>query len=217
MGLLTSVGNLLRKIPVPIWVLVLAPVIGIAGSEAQKFLDARAYPEINKQRIQILEGKWEGYGIQPITETESQNRLKARQVRVVDKLPKDLQDAINDCTFRNSTEAPSSLIWFPAHLALTVERTSFFSKKSLRGTLEITPNYTKYTHLSQMYLVTGRLEQNGDYIRLDYSNADPSQKDFGTLLLEYNSEGKLCGQFISYGPISRGIVNGKYIFSTRVR
>jgi hypothetical protein len=67
MDVLTRIGNLLSKIPTSIWALVLAPLIGIAGSEIQKSFEASAYPEISKERIKALEGMWEGYGIQPLS------------------------------------------------------------------------------------------------------------------------------------------------------
>jgi hypothetical protein len=73
------------------------------------------------------------------------------------------------------------------------------------------------SHKTNTYKVTGRLEQSGDYIRLDYTNTDGGKKDFGTLLLENTSDGNLCGQFLTYRPISRGIVNGKYIFTDNAR
>ena len=52
------------------------------------------------------------------------------------------------------------------------------------------------SHKTNTYKVTGRLEQSGDYIRLDYTNTDGGKKDFGTLLLENTSDGNLCGQFL---------------------
>jgi hypothetical protein len=217
MGIFTRIRNLLSQVPTQIWVVLLTPLIAITGSEVQKSLESRTYPEINKERIQALEGKWEGYGIQPIIDEESRRRLKDRQIKVNNKLDPELLKSFNDCTFKDSAETSTKIIWFPAHLALQVERTSFLSRKSLQGTLEISPLLEKPSHLSSTYTVTGRLEQNGDYIRLDYVNDDPSKKDFGTLLLEYNSEGKLCGQFLSYGPISRTIVSGKYIFTSKAR
>lgn len=220
MGVLTRIGNLLSKIPTSIWALVLAPLIGIAGSEIQKSFEASAYPEISKERIKALEGMWEGYGIQPVTDDGSKRRLEDRKVRINDKVDKDLQkllDKYSDCSFTESKQPSPPIIWFPAHLTLNVVRTSFFSRKSLQGTLEISPILKELSHLSSSYEITGRLEQNGDYIRLDYTNTDASKKDFGTLLLENNSEGKLCGQFMSYGPISRSIVSGKYIFTSKAR
>lgn len=220
MNLLKPIGNLLAKVPTTIWALFLAPTIAVAGSEIQKFLDASAYPEINKQRIMALEGKWEGYGIQPITDDDSKRRLKERGVKVNDQISSELKDLLktyNDCTFTEFKEGTPSITWYPAHLTLKVVRTSFLSRKSLQGTLEITPSINKLSHASNVYEVTGRLEQNGDYIRLDYLNPDPSKKDFGTLQLENNSEGRPCGQFLSFGPISRSIVSGKYVFTNKSR
>jgi hypothetical protein len=139
---------------------------------------------------------------------------------VSDQVNQDLKALLkqyNDCSLKESKEASPPIIWFPAHLTLRVAQTSFFSRKSLEGSLEITPMLDKLSHASSTYEVTGRLEQSGDYIRLDYLNTDASKKDFGTPLLENNSEGKLCGQLLSYGPISRTIVNGKYIFTAKER
>lgn len=220
MKLLVCIGNMFSKIPTPIWVVVLSPVIAIAGSEIQKALDTSLYPEINKERIKTLEGVWEGFGIQAITDDDSRRRLDDQKVKVVEAMNPDLKRLIakyNDCTFKVSKGDAVPTVWYPAHLSLQVVRTSFFSKKSLQGTLEITPMMEDTSHKSNTYKVTGRLEQSGDYIRLDYTNTDGGKKDFGTLLLENTSDGKLCGQFLSYGPISRGIVNGKYIFNEKAR
>jgi hypothetical protein len=49
MNLLARIGNMFSKIPTPIWVVVLGPLIAIAGSEIQKALDTSLYPEINKE------------------------------------------------------------------------------------------------------------------------------------------------------------------------
>jgi len=220
MNFFTRLGSMLSRIPTSIWALFLAPLIGIAGSEMQKSLEARTYPEINIERIKALEGKWEGYGIQSITDDDSRQRLKEREVKIFDNINQELKGLLksyNDCSFRESKEMAPPIVWYPAHLTLQVVRTSFFSRKSLQGMLEISPLLEKTSHLSTNYQVTGRLEQSGEYIRLDYVNTDSSKKDFGTLLLENNSDGKLCGQFLSYGPISRGIVNGKYIFTGKGR
>lgn len=208
------------RIPTPIWVVVLGPLIAIGGSEIQKALDTSIYPEINKERIKTLEGEWEGFGIQAITDDDSKRRLKEQKVKIVEVMNKDLKDLLvlyNDCTFKASKGDALPTVWYPAHLALRVVRTSFFSRKSLQGILEITPTMENTSHKTNTYKVTGRLEQSGDYIRLDYTNTDGGKKDFGTLLLENTSDGKLCGQFLSYGPISRGIVNGKYIFTEKAR
>jgi|GEM_PF-5920405 hypothetical protein len=216
MNFLARIGNMFSRIPTSIWVVVLGPLIAIAGSEIQKAVDTSIYPEINKERIKALEGKWEGFGIQLIADDESKRRLKKREVivaKTTDEDPKSLLTMYNECTFKASMgESAVPLVWYPAHLSLQVVRSSFFSRKSLQGVLEITPVMENLSHTTNIYKVTGRLEQSGDYIRLDYTNTDARKKDFGTLLLENTSDGKLCGQFLSYGPISRGIVNGNYIF-----
>jgi hypothetical protein len=121
---------------------------------------------------------------------------------------KGLLKSYNDCTFKTSKVDTVPTVWYPAHLSLQVARTSFFSKKSLQGILEITPTMKDTSHKTNTYKVT---------VRLDYTNTDGGKKDFGTLLLENTSDGKLCGQFLSYGPVSRGIVNGKYIFTEKAR
>ncbi len=209
------------RIPTSIWVVVLGPLIAIAGSEFQKALDTSIYPEINKERIRTLEGKWEGFGIQPIADNDSKRRLEEQEVIVAKNIDANLGRLLksyNDCTFKASMrDSAVPLVWYPAHLSLQVVRTSFFTRKSLQGILEITPVMKELSHKTNTYKVTGRLEQSGDYIRLDYTNTDGGKKDFGTLLLENTSDGKLCGQFLSYGPISRGIVNGHYIFSENTR
>jgi hypothetical protein len=209
------------RIPTSIWVVVLGPLIAIAGSEIQKAVDTSIYPEINKERIKTLEGKWEGFGIQPIADDDSKRRLEEQEVVVAKTIDANLGKLLksyNDCTFKASMrDSAVPLVWYPAHLSLQVVRTSFFSRKSLQGILEITPVRKDHSHKTNTYKVTGRLEQSGDYIRLDYTNTDGGKKDFGTLLLENTSDGKLCGQFLSYGPISRGIVNGHYIFSEKTR
>jgi hypothetical protein len=204
-----------RTVPTAIWAVVLGPIIAIAGTEVQKFLDTRAYPEIDKNRINVLSGRWGGYGIQPVTEQSSIERLKDRGMKVEEDLNKDFEKTMKDCTNKSKIETPEKFITFPAHLSLEAQRTSFLSKKILFGTLEITPRTINEfePHKSSIYAVTGRLEQHGDYIRLDYVNSDPSKKEFGTILLEYNSDGKLCGKFVSYGPISRAIVQGDYVFA----
>ena len=220
MNFLARIGNMFSRIPTPIWVVVLGPLIAIAGSEIQKALDTSIFPEINKERIKALEGKWEGFGIQAITDGNSRRRLNDQKVKVIDGINLDLKrllDLYDDCTFKKSKIDASPTVWYPAHLALQVVRTSFFSRKSLQGTLEITPAMKDNSHKTNIYKVTGRLEQGGDYIRLDYTNTDGGKEDFGTLLLENTSDGKLCGHFLSYGPISRGIVNGKYIFTEKAR
>ena len=209
------------RIPTSIWVVVLGPLIAIAGSEIQKAVDTSIYPEINKERIKALEGKWEGFGIQFIADDDSKRRLEKREVivaKATEEDPKSLLTLYNECTFKASMgESAAPLVWYPAHLTLQVVRSSFFSRKSLQGVLEITPVMENLSHITNTYKGTGRLEQSGDYIRLDYTNTDSRKKDFGTLLLENTSDGKLCGQFLSYGPISRGIVNGNYIFSEKAR
>ena len=220
MNFLARIGNMFSRIPTSIWVVMLGPLIAIAGSEIQKALDTSIYPEINKERIKTLEGKWEGFGIQAITDDDSKRRLKEQKVKVVEDMNSDLEGLLksyNDCTFKMSKVDAVPSVWYPAHLSLQVVRTSFFSRKSLQGILEITPMMEIASHKTNTYKVTGRLEQSGDYIRLDYTNTDGGKKDFGTLLLENTSDGKLCGQFLSYGPISRGIVNGKYIFTEKAR
>lgn len=73
------------------------------------------------------------------------------------------------------------------------------------------------SHITNTHKVTARLEQSGDYIRLDCTSTDAGKKDFGTLLLETTNDGKPCGQLLSYCPISRGIVNGNEIFSEKAR
>jgi hypothetical protein len=221
MNFLARIGNMFSKIPTPIWVVVMGPLVAIAGSEIQKGLDTSIYPEINKERIKKLEGKWEGFGIQAITDNDSKRRLEEQKVIVVKAIDEDLKKLLvsyDDCTFKISKrDGAVPTVWYPAHLTLQVVRTSFFSRKSLQGILEITPKMKDISHETNTYKVTGRLEQSGDYIRLDYTNTDGGKKDFGTLLLENTSDGKLCGQFLSYGPISRGIVNGKYIFTDIAR
>lgn len=221
MNFLARFGNMFSKIPTPIWAVVLGPLIALAGSEIQKALDTSIYPEINKERIKTLEGKWEGFGIQAIADNDSKRRLKEQKVIVAETIDKNLGyllKSYDDCTFKISERQSNvPIVWYPAHLSLQVVRTSFFSRKSLQGILEITPVMDNVSHKTNTYKVTGRLEQSGDYIRLDYTNTDRGKKDFGTLLLENTSDGKLCGQFLSYGPISRGIVNGKYIFSEKAR
>jgi hypothetical protein len=221
MNLLARIRNMLSRIPTPIWVVVLGPLIAISGSEVQKALDTSLYPEINKERIKTLEGEWEGFGIQTIADDDSKRRLDEQEVKVDTAKNPDLEGLLKqyeDCTFKQmSRNDASPTVWYPAHLTLQVVRTSFFSRKSLQGILEITPTMKIASHKTNMYKVTGRLEQSGDYIRLDYTNTDGGKKDFGTLLLENTSDGKLCGQFLSYGPISRGIVNGKYIFTGKAR
>ena len=218
MNFLARIGNMFSRIPTPIWVVVLTPLIGIAGSEIQKAIDTSLYPEINKERVKTLEGEWEGFGIQAITDDDSKQRLKDQKVKINDATYlKKLFKLYGDCTFKKPKEGTADTLWYPAHLTLQVVRTSFFSRKSLQGILEITPMMETTSHKTNTYKVTGRLEQSGDYIRLDYTNTDASKKDFGTLLLENTSDGKLCGQFLSYGPVSRGIVNGKYIFTGKAR
>jgi hypothetical protein len=64
MNFRARIGNIFSRIPTPIWVVVMGPLVAIAGSEIQKGLDTSIYPEINKERIKKLEGKWEGLGIQ---------------------------------------------------------------------------------------------------------------------------------------------------------
>jgi hypothetical protein len=201
-------------IPTAIWVVILGPAIAVAGTEVQKFLDTRAYPEIDKNRINVLSGKWGGYGIQPVTEKSSIDRLNDRKFIVEKKLSPTIEKDIKDCMNKSAVEKFNAFIMYPAHLSLEAKRTSFLSRKTLTGTLEITPRTGSdlTTHKSSNYNLTGRLEQHGDYIRLDYINSDPSKKEFGTILLEYNSDGKLCGKFVSYGPISRSIVQGDYVF-----
>jgi hypothetical protein len=204
----------IRTVPTAIWAIILGPIIAIAGTEVQKFLDTRYYPEIDKTRMNVLSGRWGGYGIQAVTEKSSIERLKDRKMKVETRLNADIEKDIKDCTNKSVVEKFNTFITFPAHLSLEAKRTSFLSRKTLTGTLEITPRSISdfATHKSAIYDVSGRLEQHGDYVRLDYVNSDPSKKEFGTILLEYNSDGKLCGKFVSYGPISRAIVQGDYVF-----
>lgn len=201
-------------VPTAIWVVILGPMIAIGGTEVQKFLDARSYPEIDKNRINVLSGRWGGYGIQPVTEQSSIDRLRDRKMEVETKLDQNIEKEIKDCTNRSAVDKFKTFITYPAHLTLEAKRTSFLSRKTLIGTLEITPRKESNfaPHKSTRYEIGGRLEQHGDYVRLDYVNSDPSKKEFGTILLEYNSDGKLCGKFVSYGPISRAIVQGDYVF-----
>lgn len=205
----------IRTVPTAIWAIILGPIIAITGTEVQKFLDTRDYPEIDKSRLNVLSGRWGGHGIQPVTEQSSIDRLKDRGMKIENDLNKDFEKNIKDCTNKSKIETPEKFVTFPAHLSLEAKRTSFLSKKALVGTLEITPRTISEfeQHKSAIYAVNGRLEQHGDYIRPDYVNTDPSKKEFGTILMEYNSDGKLCGKFVSYGPVSRAIVQGDYIFA----
>jgi hypothetical protein len=119
MNVLNRIGNTFSRIPTSIWALLLAPLIGIAGSEIQKYFEASTYPEINKERIKALEGKWEGYGIQPVTDDGSRRRLEELGVKVSDQVNQDLKALLkqyNDCSFKESKEASPPIIWFPAHL-----------------------------------------------------------------------------------------------------
>jgi hypothetical protein len=207
--------DVIRTIPTAIWAIIIAPAVAISGTEIQKFLDTKAYPEIDKSRINVLDGRWGGYGIQPVTEDSSIKRLHDKQLRVDRYRPNTKIEAdIKDCTNKTKIDKLESFIVFPAHLSMEAKRTSFLSRKMIYGTLEITPQRKNEfaAHESNFYTITGRLEQHGDYIRLDYVNTDQSKKEFGTILLEYNSDGKLCGKFVSYGPVSRGIVQGDYVF-----
>lgn len=67
----------MRTIPTPIWAILVAPAVAIAGTEIQKFLDTRTFPEIDQNRIKVLEGRWGGYGIQPVTEQSSTSKPNA--------------------------------------------------------------------------------------------------------------------------------------------
>lgn len=49
-----------RTIPTPIWAILVAPAVAIAGTEIQKFIDTRSFPEIDKNRIKVLDGRWGG-------------------------------------------------------------------------------------------------------------------------------------------------------------
>ena len=46
----------IRTIPTPIWAVLLAPAVAIVGTEFQKYLDTRTYPEIDKSRFKVLDG-----------------------------------------------------------------------------------------------------------------------------------------------------------------
>lgn len=48
----------IRTVPTAIWAVILGPIIAIAGTEIPKFLDTCAYPEIDKNRIHVLRGRW---------------------------------------------------------------------------------------------------------------------------------------------------------------
>jgi hypothetical protein len=210
---LRGVNSLFGKVPVEIWVLFLAPLVAFAGSEIQKYREATAYPEINKERTKSLVGKWEGYGIQEIDNNETLRKLRDSDIKVNNQAHPELMKLYDDCTSTDTTKGSRPVIWFPSHLTLTTVRTSLFGRTHLQGSLEITPQFRKkYNHPTISYALEGRLEKNEDYIRLDYTNKDSSKKDFGSILLEYSPDGKLCGHFLSYGRISRSIVNGKYIF-----
>jgi hypothetical protein len=117
----------------------MGPLVAIAGSEIQKGLDTSIYPEINKERIKKLEGKWEGLGIQQITDDDSKRRLEEQKVIVAKAVDEDLKKLLvsyDDCTFKISKrDGAVPTVWYPAHLALQVVRTSFFSRKSLQGIL----------------------------------------------------------------------------------
>lgn len=215
---LRGIGALFGKVPVEIWVLLLAPLIAFAGTELQKYREAIAYPEINKERTKSLEGTWEGYGIQEIDNKETLRKLNESDIKVNKQAHPELMKLYDDCTFSETAKGTRPVIWFPAHLTLTTVRTSWFGRTHLQGSLEITPLFRKkYIHPTISYTLEGRLEKNEDYIRLDYTNKDPAKKDFGSILLEYSPDGKLCGHFLSYGRISRSIVNGKYIFYDKPR
>ena len=217
--------------------------------EQQKFIT------IQPATTKLLEGNWEGYGIQPVDD-DSEPRLKTKEVNIQNPISKEEADQaeagqpgyesdievikksniseaqkahiiqalkqgdrsdlvkifkqINLCTNKKGRVLPpSKWTFFQAHLnGLKV------NKRQLLGELLITPDFSdKVKHSSSAYQVTGRLEQNGDYIRLDYVNADKTRKDFGTILLEQTPENVLCGKFVSFGPISRSIVQGDYVFS----
>jgi hypothetical protein len=220
MGILSRISNCLAKIPTAIWLAIIGPSLAFGGAECQRWRSTTAYPEINIERIQALEGTWEGYGIQPVTDGDSEEKLRKKlvQIRKPSHPPvKDLLISYNECAAKKIEDADQPTTWFAAHLTLKVVQTTLTSRKSLEGVLELTPTLEEdeLKHSSNTYNVTGKLEQGGDYIRLDYRNMDGATKDFGTLLLENTGDKKLCGQFMSYGPISNSIASGKYIFTSK--
>ena len=217
--------------------------------------EQQKYISIQPATTKLLEGDWEGYGIQPV-DSDSEPRLKAKQVNIQSSISEEEADKaegdqpghkfdmelvkksnipdankshiiellkqgdrsdlvkifkqLNLCTNKKQRDLPlSKWTFFQAHL-----KNLKVSKRQILGELQITPDFSdKVKHVSSTYQVTGRLEQNGDYIRLDYVNADKTRKDFGTILLEVTPENVLCGKFVSFGPISRSIVQGDYVFS----
>ena len=183
---------------------------GWVGSTYQKNREEAKYPEISVSRSKALVGRWEGYGLQPITDNETMERLNIRKIKIQKQPDKETFKEIKNCLNHASEARLGPYIDFPAHLQLKV------TGKLISGNLELTPLFLDiHTHDSADYQIKGRLEQN-EYVRIDYVNTDLAKKEFGTILLQFTEDGRLCGKFVSYGPISRAIVNGDYIFRKKV-
>jgi hypothetical protein len=205
--------RLFGKIPGPVWAVVVSSLFGFfgwLGSTYQKNREEAKYPDISVSRSKALVGRWEGYGIQPITDNETMERLNIRKILIQKKPDNETFKEIKSCQNNPSEAKPVPYIDFPAHLQLKVEG------KLISGNLELTPLFIDInTHDSADYQIKGRLEQN-EYVRIDYVNTDLAKKEFGTILLQFTEDGRLCGKFVSYGPISRAIVHGDYIFRKKV-
>lgn len=205
--------RLFGKIPGPVWAVVVSSLFGFfgwLGSTYQKNREEAKYPEISVSRSKALVGRWEGYGIQPITDNQTMERLNIRKILIQKKPDNETFKEIKNCQNNPSESNPVPYIDFPAHLQLKVEG------KLISGNLELTPLFVDInTHDSTSYQIKGRLEQN-EYVRIDYVNTDLAKKEFGTILLQFTEDGRLCGKFVSYGPISRAIVHGDYIFRKKV-
>jgi hypothetical protein len=170
-----------------IWVALIGISTSLVGGGVKYWTENRGLSDIDQGRRKRIEGLWDGNGYQEFTKEE---------------VPK-----LKDLNMTDYTKLPNggAAIDYPAHLDLQVQGKKIF------GELEITAKIGK-RHVEKKFKLLGSLADR-DYIRLDYKTGETGTIEFGTILVELDPPGKkLKGMFVSFGPITRTIVGGRYEF-----
>lgn len=191
--------SIIGRVDTQIWIAVL----GLFGTFIASPLAVQLYgqfqlPAISDKRRQTLEGRWEGTGIQILSEEDKKLFNTKSDVR---KFPAHLNLSIAGRTINGTLEISS----------LNVEDEVNGRPINGQGNSNyIDHHITKHTEIS--YNLTGNMVAS-NYLRLDYVSRDPAVIEFGTLLLRLPSAGgELEGKYVSFGPLTERLVNGVYKF-----
>jgi len=187
-SLCRDLRSFLRGLDPAIWVSIMTISTGLVGGGVKYWTENKGLSDIDQGRRLRIDGIWDGNGYQEFAKAEVP-KLKALNVADIIMLP-----------------GGGAAINYPAHLDLKVQGKKIF------GDLEITAKIGK-KHVEKKFRLTGNLADR-DYIRLDYKTNETGTIEFGTILVELDPSGnELKGMFVSFGPITRTIVGGKYKFT----